>query len=211
MNSNSVAGFYNLPTFTVTVNTALRTLVVPAAGTYAGLPSPGLPVGSAISIGLSDISGSNAFDGHPFKITIAGVVSNPGTGNFTATLLQLPRSGVGVIGTTGGVTALGTSTGTAAVSLGTFVSGATLNTLAGGNFYTERVMIWDSSTGILGHLIGLEFWNLGVTTTNVAAAAATCINAGTTMTNLNFILAFQFATANAANTVKINEFTIQRV
>jgi hypothetical protein len=86
-----------------------------------------------------------------------------------------------------------------------------LITLAGGNFYAEHIFMWDSTTGILGHLAGPQFWNMGVTTTSIAVAAGTCINAGTSLADLNFMLSFNFATANALNTVKITEFTIQRV
>ena len=212
MNINTVVGFYNLPTRVEAANTAALVLTVPAAaGTYPGLPSPALPALSPISIGLADLAGSNAYDGHPFKLTVAGVVSNPGTGNFTLTLYQLPLSHVGKIGAAEGVTSAGIAGSImAALSLGTIVSGATLNTLAGGSFYTERTFMWDSTTGILGQLITLEFWNKGVTTTNVAAAAGTCLNVGTSLSNLNFMLSFNFATANAANSLKITEFTLQR-
>jgi hypothetical protein len=211
MNSNTVAGFYNLPTKTVTVNTAALVLTVPAAaGTYPGLPSPALPALSPISIGLSDLAGSNAYDGHPFKVTLSGVIANPGTGNITLTLWQLPGAQIGQIGAAAGVTAAGVR-GTGATSLGTIVSGATINTAPGGSFYTERVFIWDSSTLILGQLIGLEFWQIGTTTTNVAAAAATCLGGIASLSDINFMFSYQFATANAANTIKIHEFTIQRV
>jgi hypothetical protein len=211
MNMNTVAGFYNLPTRVESTNTAALVLTVPAAaGTYPGLPSPALPALSPISIGLSDLVGSNAYDGHPFKVTVAGIVSNTGTGNFTLTLYQLPLAQVGQIGAAAGVTVAGVA-GTGATSLGTIVSGATLNTAAGGSFLTERVFQWDATTGILGQVIANEFWNLGTTTTVVAAAAATCLQVGTSMSAINFMLSFRFATANALNSLKITEFTIQRV
>jgi hypothetical protein len=216
MNINTVLGYYNFPTVTITNNTAEQAIVVPAAGnpatSYPGLPSPVLRVGSALTLSLQDAAGSNAFDGHPFKITVAGIVSNPGGGNFTLSLYRTPLTALGVIGATGTVAGGSAApAGTANIALGTLFNGVALNTLAGGSFHVESVLLWESTTGILGNSVTLRYWNMGVTTTYVAAGAGTCVQAGTAMSALNFLLSAQFSVADPANTLKISEFTISRV
>lgn len=213
MNDNTVIGFYNLPVKTIGVNTE-TVLTVPASGngpssSYPGLPSPILPVNSAICIGLQDRVGSYEFDGHPFVVSVAGVVSNPGTGVFTCTLYQHTAAQIGQIGATAPVTALG-APGTGANSLGTLVNGVALNTAAGGQFRVTSTFLWDSTTGILGQVEQAGFWNLGTTTTIIAAGAGTCLQVGASMLDINFMLTFTFATANAANTVLVKEFEIKR-
>jgi hypothetical protein len=213
MNDNTVIGLYNLPVKTIGVNTEI-VLTVPASGngpasSYPGLPSPTLPVGSAISIGLDDRSGSYAFDGHPFVINVAGVVSNPGTGVFTCTLYQLAAAQIGQIGAAAPVTALG-APGTGCASLGTLVNGVALNTTAGGQFRVTSTFLWDSVTGILGQVEQAGFWNLATTTTAIAAGAGTCLQVGASMLDLNFMLTFTFATADPANKVTVKEFEIKR-
>jgi hypothetical protein len=216
MNDNTVLGYYNFPTVTITNNTAEQAIVVPAAGnpatSYPGLPSPVLRVGSALTLSLQDVAGSNAFDGHPFKITVDGIISNPGTGNFSLSLYRTPLTALGVIGATGTVNAGSAAPGsTANIALGLLFNAIGLNTLAGGSFHVESVLLWDSTSGILGNSVVRRYWNMGTTTTYVAAAAGTCVQAGVVMSALNFLLSAQFSTADPANTLKLTEFSISRM
>src|SRR5258708_6400366 len=107
-NVNTFGGFYNLPKTVVTATTE-QSLLVPAAGVYAGLPSPTLPVGSGISIPASfDTAANSAFDGKPFVVHVAGVASTAGAAStIIAKLRQVNAVAVGVIGAAGSVTTAG--------------------------------------------------------------------------------------------------------
>lgn len=211
MRSETIIGYHDLPTKTITVNTAAQVLQVPSTnGLYPGLPSPALPASSALSIGLSDISGSQAFDAHFFKICVAGTVLEAAGGVFTMTLYQLAASQIGQIGAAAPVTAAGAA-GTGATTMGAVFSGVAL-TSATGRFRSETVCVWDSTSLQLSSIHTYRSWVITGSNSNfVAVAAGTSIASVAAVTDLNFMLSFQFGTAAATNAVTVKEFTIERV
>jgi len=211
-NNNTVAGFYNLPAKTVSVAaTAFQVFTVPAAGNYAGLPSPALPVGSAISIGLSDIAGSNAYDDHAFKVKIAGICLGIGGSTLTLTLNQITAAHVGKIGAAEPVTSTGVQ-GTGLNAVTTLLSTLTLGALYV-QFYAECFFLWSTS---VGRLTGSKFVvtalsNAGLLPSPPVYAVTTAV-AVSSISDINFILSTSINTAADATTfVKLNEFTIERV
>jgi hypothetical protein len=186
-NVNTFAGIYNFTQgFTTATETTLQ--VPAAAGTYPGLPSPTLAAGAGLYIQPSpDITGSE-LDGHPFRVRISGVVTNGASDSLTVKLY------LGTSSTTTSNTAIVGWTQAAA-------------TTANYPFIAEATLIWDStSTKIWGTLdqlfngVYVAVTTSGVTTTTVSS-----------ISGLQFIPSFTFATANASNSILIREFTLERV
>lgn len=205
-NANTVAGFFNLPAQIITVNTETA-LLVPAASVYPGLPSPTLPASSGLSIAPSpDITGiGSTLDVHRFNLRLSAKVANPGGGNLTIKLYQVPAANVGTISATGSVTSAG-APGSADVLIttcGAITAPANPSTLS-----YEFDLLWSSVVNrIDGYFAGI---------TNGALVGLTVLSAPvtsgvTSASQLNFLPSFTFATANAANSVQISEFVIERV
>lgn len=210
-NVNTTAGLYNVPKKFIGVTTAFQVFTVPAAGLYPGYPSPTLPVGSALSVGLSDIDGSQSFDGRPFKVKVAGEVLGIATSTFTLTLGHSTRANVGQIGAAAPVTALGAA-GTGFVSLATLFSTLTLGALSG-KFYSEILCLWSSLSDRLatGHFSVSALSNGALLPGPPVWAASTAV-AVTAITDLNFVLSASINTAADATTyVQLNEFSVERV
>lgn len=215
MNNDTVLGYYNLPAKTVGLTTAKQTFTVPAGGvagtSIPGLPSPALPVGSAISLGLSDYIGVLAFDGHPFKIKVEGIVQGMAASTFSLFLNQNTAAHVGLIGAAEPVTAAGVD-GTGANVWLTLFTTVTWGALLG-HFQAEVICHFNSTTGRLNsvyHPISAlaaaavldspPVWVTG--TTSIAVAS---------VSDLNFTLSTTIATAaNSTCYVKLNEFSIER-
>ena len=206
-NQNTVNGFQNVPAQVITVNTEIAFLV-PAASVYPGLPSPTLPVGSGISIAPPpDITGAgSAFDIHSFKIRLTGNVANPGGGNLTVKLYQVASTAVGVIAAAGGVTSAG-AVGTGSTIFSTLTAYTTPANPS--HFTQEWVVLWSSAVN------RLDGYTTGITAANAlypfATVTAPVTSGVATVNQLNFMPSFTFATANAANSVQISEFVIERV
>jgi hypothetical protein len=191
-NMNSFIGYQNLPAQTVTVATE-SPLLVPAQGLYGTLPSPTLPAGAGLFVGLTgDVIGNATYDGHPFTVRVAGKAFVAGTGTFTAFLK------LGTSATPGNNTVLANATK---------VSGSV--TAAAINFWLEAEFMWDSVsqslTGVASGVVG----GLLLAQTVITALPVLNPNA-TTPATLNFIPSFTFSAANAANTVTVTEFLIER-
>jgi len=212
-NNNTVAGFYNLHSkFISAAATAFQVFTVPAAGNYAGLPSPALPVGSAISIGLSDIAGSNAYDDHAFKVKISGIALGIATSTLTLTLNRITNAQIGQIGAAQPVTSTGVQ-GTGLNAVTTLFSTLTVGALYA-QFYCECFFLWSTS---VGRLTGSKFVvsalsNAGLLPSPPVYAVTTAVGSVTDIKDINFILSASINTAADATTfVKLNEFTIERV
>jgi hypothetical protein len=205
-NQNTVAGFFNIPAQVITVNTETA-LLVPASGVYAGLPSPVLPASSGLSLSpTADITGiGSTQDLHNFKIRLAGKIANPGGGNLTVRMYQVPLAGVGVISATGSVTSAG-APGSSDVTLTSF--GAVTTPANPSSFSYEMNLLWSSAVNrIDGYFSGIANGTL-VNNTVVTAP----VTSGVTVASaLNFLPSFTFATANAGNSIQLSEFTIERV
>lgn len=182
-NVNSFEAFYNLPTASVTVNTATPLTVQPS-GVYAGLPSPLLPVGSFISLGITDVvAGNMTVDGHPFKVRVSGKFNTGAASTFTPAIFL------------GTPTAVATSVASLASAA---VTGAS-------NFTIEATFIWDS---VSQSLDGFFYQSVNGA---VPVLTVTTKTAVTSAAGLSFVPQFTFGTANAANTVTVTEFVIDRV
>ena len=210
-NSNTIAGFYNLPAKFIPATTALQVFTVPAAGVYAGLPSPALPVGSAISIGLSDIPGTLAYDDHAFKVRIVGNALGIATSTLTLTLNQIVNSQIGQIGAAAPVTSTGVQ-GTGLNAVTTLFSALTLGALSV-QFSCELFFLWSTQVPRLTgtKLVVSALSNAGLLPSPPVYAVTTAV-AVSAITDINFILSASINTAADATTfVKINEFSIERV
>lgn len=202
MNVNSMVGFQNLPAQSITVNTATA-LLVPAQGLTTSLPSPTLVAGSGLYLSApQDVAGSE-LDGHPFKVRVAGKIFTGAASTFTTILYQVPAS----------IIAAGTVS-TLANDNSFVSSGVSASVTGAANFILEAEAIWDSTTQKLTGFITTSFVSNAITA-NVLGSAGTSVAvayaSATGVNGLNFIPSFTFATANAANTVTVTEFVIDRV
>jgi hypothetical protein len=229
-NQNTVAGVYNLPQFNVGgSSTSEFALMVPGPtpptnitwvgpyynttlpnngpNPYPGFPSPAYPVNSGLSITPTpDILGAESFDGRAFKVKLHAVIANGGGGNVSVKLYQVSAAQVGVIGAAGSVTTAG-APGTGATTTGT----VTLTTppATGTGVYLEYVFLWDSSSKILqGYRSGI--YTSTSTGTFLALTATTNLTSISTISALNFMPSFTFATGGT-NNVTVQEFSIERV
>src|SRR6266436_5103532 len=142
-NVNTYLGFYNLPAQTITVNTITAALV-PAAGLYAGLPSPTLAAGKGLYIatGVDTVAGSMTLDAHMFTVRVAGKFFTGASSTFTTTLYQAPAS---IVAATTQAT-VGNDNIILASSASTAVSGS-------GSFWYEADLVWDSTSNRLGGVV----------------------------------------------------------
>lgn len=201
--NNSTAGFQNIPAQLITTGTETA-LLVPAQGVYAGLPSPTLAAGVGLAIGFPpDITGS-IYDGHPFLVTLAGKFTTGASLTVLPKIYQVPASVIAA-GTQGTV-----SNDHVTVALAATSSGAA----ATQNFIIQAQYLWDSTSKILNGFVtaaqinGVNIApNAGTAGTLVATTAITTVG----ITDLNFMPSFTFGTANAANSVTVTEFFIDRV
>lgn len=210
-NVNTTAGIYNVPKKFIGATTAFQVFTVPAAGLYSGVPSPTLPVGSALSVGLSDIDGSQSFDGRPFKIRVSGEVLGIATSTFTLTLGQNTLANVGQIGAAAPVTSTGVA-GTGFNVLATLFSALTLGALSG-KFHSEVLCLWSALSDRLAtaHFSVSALSNASILPSPPVWAASSAV-AVTAITDLNFVLSASINTAVDATTyVQLNEFSVERV
>jgi hypothetical protein len=210
-NINTLAGLYNIPRKLIPTTTAFQVFTVPAAGLYPGYPSPTLPVGSALSVGLSDIDGSQAFDGRGFKIRVAGEALGIATSTLTLTLGQNTLANVGQIGAAAPVTAAGVK-GTGFNTVATLFSTLTVGALSV-KFNSEVLLLWSSVSDRLAaaHFSVSALSNASILPSPPVWASASSV-AVTAITDLNFTLAASIDTAADATTyVQINEFVIERI
>lgn len=212
-NMNTVAGVYNVAN-TIGVSTANRALLVPAAGVYAGFPSPVYPASSAITVSAPPDIAAGEFDGHSFRVAITGAVTLAATSTFGVGLWQVPAVAAGGIGvgtsTTNPVTTAGIIT--AGGNPCTVLQAATVSGSITGpitfNFGLELALLWDSVSKQLGGWLSYDLIN-GVAIGTWGTAIASPV-ASVGVSDLNFVAAFTFGTANAANVVTVREFVINR-
>lgn len=206
-NQNSVAGFYSLPAQSIT-GTTETALVVPAAGNYSLLPSPAHGAGNGLWIGAPADIQYGEFDGHPFKVRVAGKVHTGGSITFLCNLYYVPSAiaSADTAGTLSNDTAVVTNAASSAFS-------------GDANFLVEAEFLWDSTSKKLNGFVTSSQVNganvapnSGSAGTNVATTqVSTTYTAGSAVSLLNFIPSFTFGTGNAANSVTVTEFVIDRV
>jgi hypothetical protein len=203
-NVNTSAGYLNLPAQSITTTTQTA-LLVPAQGLYSTLPSPVLPVGVGLYSGFApDIASNGTVDGHKFTVRVEGKVFTGASSLFTVALFQVPAA-------IAAANTQATLANDASVATGISVAGIT----GAASFVLETEFMWDSTslklTGysnvllINGVVTAINGGTLGITTATPTAAITT-----TSGNDLKFLPTFTFATANAANTVTVTEFSIDR-
>jgi hypothetical protein len=197
----------NVPTQTVTVST-ITPLLVPASGLYSGYPSPVLPSGSGFVL-ISDPSAqsnnptattptytNSLMDGQPFVLRAVLEVATAASYTFIGNIYQVPQTTL----INNASSTLGSSTLSNDHNI---VTGATLTLNGKGQYVLETQLLWDS---VSGKLNGVFDTITDATYTGPAANTAQLTSVGPN--DLNFLLAFTFGTANAANSVTVKEFSL---
>lgn len=199
-NVNTMIGYQNLPAQSITVNT-ITPLLVPAQGLFSTLPSPTLASGAGLWIGVPQDVANSECDGHPFKVRIVGKVFTGAAATLATTLYQVPAATIaaGTVSTLAGNQSLIALTSTA-------ITGSA-------NFIVEIEFLWDSVSQSLGGFVTTAFANSALIGTLGAATTARTVPFTTAagVNGLNFLPTFTLSVANAANTVTVTEFVIDRV
>lgn len=197
---NTFAGFYNLP---AVVPTSTETgYVIPAAGTYAGLPSPSQVAANWLVLpALPGDSNGGVLDyGRPFRVRVSGQANIANSENITVKMYQVTAAKF-----LAGVTA--TTNGTAIASSGAIASGGAVK----GQFYMECVLTWDSVSKVLNGF--QQGWSsLSATSGGVVAPASAVITAHVTAlteNDLNFFFTLTAGTGTS-DTIGPIDFTIDR-
>lgn len=200
-NVNTMTGFYNLPQLANPGTTAEFVYKVPAAGVYAGLPSPIMAagVGLVIPVDAGDVIGTalaspSALDGRPFRIRVAGKYNSHTAQNLTVKIYQVPAAIVaaGTQATLGNDAVIATSTASAA--------GGTAN-----NFNLEAVLNWDAASQVLNAYV-----NGQIGSTLIAQAAQTAVTS-VALSGLNFLVTFTWSSGTAADLIGPFDFVAERV
>lgn len=186
-NVNTFEAFYNLPAQVIAGANAA--LVVPTSG-YAGLPSPALAAGAGLYLGITDtVAGNGTVDCHTISVRIVGKVTTGASSTFT------PSIYLGTSSTVASNTTLGAGAASSAIATTT------------ANFVVEATFLWDSVTAkINGYYTSL----VNGVVANAGALTATTPTAVASAALLQFIPVFAFGTTNAANSVTVTEFAIDR-
>jgi hypothetical protein len=193
-----VVGVQNLPAQSIT-GTTETALLVPAAGLYPSFPSPTYAAGTGLWLGTPpDIQGSD-FDGHAFKVRVAGKVFTGAAATLVTKLYQVPAA----------IVAAGTSA-TVANDVVVVTNAASASVTGAANFVVEAQFIWDSASLKLGTSAGIN-QVAGAAVTPTLVSPTLVYAAPATINVLNFIPSFTFSAGNAANTVTVTEFFIERV
>lgn len=201
-NVNTINGWYNLPAQVVSSGTE-TTLAVPATGLYPSLPSPVFAAGNGLSAGINaDLSANMTYGGHPFRVRVVGRLNTGVSSTVTLKLYQVP----------GSIVSAGTS-GTVANDNVVVALTASSAFTGAANFVVEAEFIWDSVSGKLNGVVTLASVNNTITVANGGTAGvltATTQVSGAGLGDMNFIPSVTFGTANAANSITVTEFVIDR-
>jgi hypothetical protein len=206
-NVNTFAGVYNVPAQLITTGTATA-LLVPASG-YPGYPSPLFPKNSGLSIAPPADITTGTLDGRPFKVRCSGIYNTGTSSTFLMSFAQVSSANVGVIGAAGGVTSTGVlGTGATVIGAGTVGTGVT----GAGSFSLEATLIWDSTSKQLSGNIGgpASFVNASGQISTFTPITVTTRVASLNFVDLNFLATFTFGSSNAANSVTVTEFILDR-
>lgn len=202
MNVNTTIGYQNLPAQSITTTATATPLLVPAQGLYATLPSPTLAAGAGLWVGIPQDVANSECDGHPFKVRVAGKIFTGAASTVTFVLYQVPAATIaaGTVSTLAGDQAVVTLAASASIT-------------GAANFVVEAEFLWDStSTKLNGFLTSASFSGANIGTFGAASTPVTVpYTVASGVNGLNFIPTFSFSAGNAANTVTVTEFALDRV
>ncbi len=207
MRNDSSFGIQNFPQ-TVAVTTEVALLAPSASGVYPSIPSPTFPLSTTtyptgVFIGVPpDIAGS-VFDGHPFEVVLAAVITSSATTNCLIDLYNAKATTFAGGPAASSYTLATLGTGCTKVVTGTATAGLTASQSI--NYLLKAQFIWDNTTKILAYTLATQYLN-GASVAVAASSNATSV----TLTDLNFIPSFTFASA-ATTSIVVKEFVINRV
>lgn len=200
-NMNTFGGFYNLPALAGASYTTESGYVIPAAGTYPGLPSPSQVAANWLVLpALSgDVTGGILDQGRPFKVKVSFQANIANSENMTVKIYHVTAAKFAA-----GVTA--TTNGTQIATSGALASGGAVK----GQFYLEAVCTWDSASKILNGFF--QGWNsVSATQGGVAIAQTKLSNSPSSVAenDLNFFFTLTLGTGTS-DTVGPIDFTVER-
>lgn len=196
-NMNTFAGFQNLPGVAGASYTSESGYVIPAAGTYPGLPSPTQIAANWLVVPAlpGDVTGGALDYGRPFSVKINGVINSAQSETITVNLYQCTATQFST-----GVTATTQGTKIATVAMAT---GAALKF----NFFLESVCEWDStSKKLTGYYYG---HHSAGTPAVIGPTTATNQVTGLAENDLNFFFTLTAGTGTS-DTLGPFDFTIER-
>jgi hypothetical protein len=196
-NSNTFAGFQNLPGVVGTSYTTESGYIIPAAGTYPGLPSPSQIAANWLVVPAlaGDVTGGVLDYGRPFNVKINGVINSNQSETITVNLYQCTNAQF-----VAGVTATSQGTKIATVAMAT---GAALKF----NFFLESTCEWDSTSK---KLTGFYFGHHSAGTPAVIGpTTATNQVSSLNETDLNFFFTLTAGTGTS-DTLGPFDFTVER-
>jgi hypothetical protein len=200
-NANTFGGFVNLPAVAGTSYTSESGYVIPAAGTYPGLPAPAQAAANWLVLPVmpGDVNGGVVDYGRPFRVRVSFSANIANSENLTVKLYQCTNAKFQA-----GVTA--TSNGTAIATSGALASGGAVK----GQFYLEAICTWDSASKILnGYYQG---WNsISATQGGVVVSQTKLTNSPSSLseTDLNFFFTLTLGTGTS-DTIGPIDFTVDR-
>lgn len=183
MNTNTSAAFQNLPAQVVSIATIQGFL-------NTGAAQPALAANALVVLQPPpDIATLGVFDGHPFRVRLVGKYTSA-AGTATVAIYQT-NAAAGLVA----AQLLSSAAGTAAVS---------------SNFWLEAELVWDS---VSQRLNGTQTAAVDKVLSGPALITATGnqITGIVSQNSLQFVPAVTFGSANAGNSVTLNEFSIERV
>jgi len=207
-------GFYNLPQMANPGTTGEFAYVVPAAGLYAGLPSPAQFAGNDLVIpastqgvpvvGYGTTPPTNTvvggpFDSIPFGIKVSGRYNSHSTQNLTIKIYQI---------TAANIAAWTTSTGNTTTNLNLIYSSGAL--AAGNNtknnFMAACTALWDNGSQKLGAVAGATLVGGTIIASGQQTTQTQVASVG--YADLNFVVTFLFSAGTAADWVTPYQFVI---
>lgn len=202
-NVNTFAGYQDLPAQVISTAATPTALLVPATG-YSTLPSPALPAGVGLYVGVEqDVTSGGTFDANKFVVRVQGKLFTGAASTFTMGLYQVPAA----------IAAAGTQSTAANDPILLNMTAASAAITGASNFVFEAELLWDSTSNLLVGYANAVLVNGILQVVNTATAGTIGVSTPRTLTgaaDLKFIPFFSFGTANAANSVTVTEFAIDR-
>ena len=203
--ANTFQGFYNLPALAGASYTSESGYVIPASGTYPGLPSPAQIAANWLVLPAlpGDVNGGVLDYGRPFRVRVSFSANIANSENLTVALYQVTAAKFAA-----GVTA--TSNGTKIATTGAIASGGAVK----GQLFFDTVLQWDSASKILnGYQVGwssISATQGGVVIPTGGQVKLTASPSSLAENDLNFFFTILLGTGTS-DTIGPIDFTIDRL